>query len=216
MKIIMADCLRRFLNKNDRMTYEHSLRLAHMARIMTEYFPDIQEADKEAFVAGCCIHDIGKGLIPNDILHKPSILTAEEWRMMRRHPELGLRMLKIQDYVHKPIVDIVQFHHERWDGLGYPYQLRGDDIPIWARLCSILDAYDSMVTHRPYRRGMSAEKAREELRRQRGAQFDPDCVDLFHEVPSEAFETATEFCETYPMPGSSVWKRCIELDPTKK
>jgi len=212
VKSIMEDCLRRFLDKGDRMTYEHSLRVGHLARIVAAHVSGWTEEEKEAFVAGCCIHDIGKRMIPLEILHKPTVLTSEEWRSMRRHPEIGMRLLHINGYMHPPVADIVQYHHERWDGLGYPHGLKGSEIPEWARVCSVIDAFDTIVSNRPYRRGLSVEQAKEELRRQSGTQFDPDAVELFLNVPFESFRAATEFCETYPFPGSSRWKRNLETN----
>lgn len=127
---------------------------------------------------GALLHDIGKVTVPRAILNKRQRLLYPEWALLRRHPEAGGRML--QDIHHlRAALPYVLCHHERWDGQGYPGRLAGEAIPREGRLLAIVDAYDAMTSDRPYRRALAASAALDELRRQRGAQFDPAMADVF-------------------------------------
>ena len=129
-------------------------------------------------IMGCTLHDIGKIGVPDSILNKASALTEDETRKMRKHPELGLRIIRgISRF--KPAVPYIGSHHERWDGLGYPKQLKGEDIPLEGRLLAVVDTFDAILSDRPYRLGADAKSAVAELVKYRGKQFDPDIVDLF-------------------------------------
>lgn len=122
------------------------------------------------------LHDIGKIGIPDSILNKPDRLTPEEWRAMRRHPEIGAHIVgRIAGF--EDVVEAVLYHHERHDGAGYPSGLAGDEVPVAARLISVIDAYDAMTNDRPYRKAMSHEEALAELERGSGTQFDPAVVE---------------------------------------
>jgi HD-GYP domain-containing protein (c-di-GMP phosphodiesterase class II) len=126
------------------------------------------------------LHDIGKLGISDAILHKPGRLDADEWEEMRRHPELGARILE-----HANLRDIAAWvlaHHERVDGTGYPRGLASDAIPAEARILAVADAYEAMTADRPYRRALGTEAARQELVRGAGAQFDAAIVDAFLRV----------------------------------
>jgi HD-GYP domain-containing protein (c-di-GMP phosphodiesterase class II) len=124
------------------------------------------------------LHDIGKVGIPDEILNKRSELTDGEWEFVRNHTILGERILQGAPAL-RPIARLVRASHERWDGTGYPDRLRGDEIPLGARIVSVCDAYEAMITERSYRAAMSHEGACQELRRCAGAQFDPDVVEAF-------------------------------------
>jgi len=124
------------------------------------------------------LHDVGKIKVPDEILNKPGPLTDEEWEEMRRHPDYGAKMLQEKDFL-KDAAEIVRAHHERYDGTGYPRGLKGEEIPIEARIISVVDAYDAMTSDRPYRRAMSKEEAFEELKKNAGTQFDPRVVNAF-------------------------------------
>lgn len=137
---------------------------------------------------GALLHDIGKIAIPDRILRKPGPLTAEEQDEMRRHPLIGYQMCAPLPAL-QPAALIVRHHHERWDGTGYPDGLRGVQIPPGARLFAIADALDAITAGRPYRPAQSFVAAREEIRRCRGTQFDPELVDLFLSVPEATWET---------------------------
>lgn len=131
---------------------------------------------EEVLLAGILLHDVGKIFTPKEILFKPGPLSDEEWKIMRRHPIDGAEILeKIEGL--KEMSKIVRYHQEAFDGSGYPEGLKGEEIPIGARIATAVDAFDAMVTDRPYRKGMTIEKAIEELKRNRGTQFDPMVVD---------------------------------------
>jgi HD-GYP domain-containing protein (c-di-GMP phosphodiesterase class II) len=124
------------------------------------------------------LHDVGKIAIPDQVLCKPSGLTQEERRLVKRHPEVGAMLLEhIPGF--REVARAVLHHHERFDGLGYPRGLAGDEIPKLSRVVSIIDAYSAMTDDRPYHKGMPKHAALAELRRYAGLQFDPAMVELF-------------------------------------
>jgi diguanylate cyclase (GGDEF)-like protein/putative nucleotidyltransferase with HDIG domain len=129
----------------------------------------------DALTLGALLHDVGKIGVPDRILQKPGRLTDEEYRIIKRHPVLGARMLAAVREL-APVVPAVKHHHERFDGKGYPERLRGEDIPLAARIIAVVDAFDSMVRERPYGYGISQETALEEIERNAGTQFDPRVV----------------------------------------
>lgn len=133
---------------------------------------------------GALLHDIGKMGIPDSILHKSSALTAEEWEIVKRHPQYAHDLLAPIVYL-RPALDIPYAHHERWDGTGYPRGLKGEEIPLAARVFAVADAYDALRSERPYRSGWSDDKAREYIRQQAGEIFDPDVVAAFMAVIDE-------------------------------
>jgi HD-GYP domain-containing protein (c-di-GMP phosphodiesterase class II) len=133
------------------------------------------------------LHDVGKAAIPDEVLHKAGPLNQEEWEFMRRHPLTGERILSAAPAL-AHAAKLVRASHERFDGLGYPDRLAGDDIPLGARIILVCDAYDAMTSDRPYRDGMSAAEALAELRRCAGTQFDPIVVDVFCRLAGERSE----------------------------
>jgi HD-GYP domain-containing protein (c-di-GMP phosphodiesterase class II) len=146
------------------------------------------------------LHDLGKLALPGTILLKPGLLTAEEWTVIHRHPEIGSQMLSLVGADWADLGLIVAAHHERWDGGGYPRGLAKEAIPLEARILSVVDAYDAMISSRLYRQPLSHEKARVELQRYSGYQFDPQVVAAFFQVldggermrqPQEAHEMKT-------------------------
>jgi response regulator RpfG family c-di-GMP phosphodiesterase len=133
---------------------------------------------------GALLHDIGKIGVPDSILLKPGPLTAAEWAEMRRHPEVGHNILKAISFLAVP-AEIVLTHQERWDGEGYPRKLKGEQIPLGARIFMLADTLDAMTSDRPYRKAATFAQAREEIARCAGTQFDPRCVEAFLDVPEE-------------------------------
>jgi response regulator RpfG family c-di-GMP phosphodiesterase len=127
---------------------------------------------------GCTLHDIGKIGVPDSILNKPGPLTPDELRQMKRHTEIGAKMIQGVPFL-KPAMPYVYYHHERFDGTGYPTGLAGTDIPIEGRILAVVDAFDAVTSDRPYRDGRSLDEAKAELLSCSGAQFDPEIVDLF-------------------------------------
>ena len=166
-------------------THEHVSRSVEYAgKIITQLkekgvsFGGVPE---ELLLAGILLHDVGKIFTPKEILFKPGPLSDEEWRIMRRHPVDGAEILE-QIAGLKEMSKIVRYHQEAYDGSGYPEGLKGSAIPIGARIATAVDAFDAMVTDRPYRKGMTVEQAVEELKRNRGTQFDPIVVDTIIEL----------------------------------
>jgi diguanylate cyclase (GGDEF)-like protein/PAS domain S-box-containing protein len=129
------------------------------------------------------LHDIGKIMIPSELLNKPERLTDEEFDLIKRHPETGYQILKsVDEYV--PIAKYVLHHHEHWDGTGYPAGLKGEDIPLQSRIISVADAYEAMTSKRAYQKTRTTEEAKEELKRCSGTQFDPTIISVFLEAIS--------------------------------
>jgi ribonuclease P protein subunit RPR2 len=122
---------------------------------------------------GFLLHDSGKVGVPEAILGKPGPLTAAEWRVMRTHPLIGFQMLSGIPFLANA-AEIVRSHHEMWDGSGYPEGLKAEEIPLPARVFSVVDAFDAMTTNRPYRAALPLQHASEEIARMGGSQFDPD------------------------------------------
>jgi len=127
---------------------------------------------------GALLHDIGKMAIPDEILHKPGPLTPEEMAVMRRHPQYAYELLWPIRYL-RPALDIPYCHHERWDGSGYPRGLRGEEIPLAARIFAVVDVWDALSNPRPYRPAWPQDKVRAYLQEQAGRQFDPEVVAAF-------------------------------------
>lgn len=127
------------------------------------------------------LHNIGKVGINENILQKPGPLTEEEWAIIRKHPEIGFRIAQNTPEL-VPVAEYILFHHERWDGRGYPRGLKNQEIPLLARVLAVADAYDAMTSDRPYRKAMAPCKAASELLENSGTQFDPDIVKIFLEL----------------------------------
>jgi putative two-component system response regulator len=127
---------------------------------------------------GATLHDVGKILVPEDILNKPGPLSEEERLLLRRHVEIGAQMLEGITHL-KAVVPYILYHHERWDGSGYPRGLTGENIPLQGRVLAIADSFDAMTTERPYREAILREVAIEEIRSKRGILYDPDLAESF-------------------------------------
>jgi len=130
---------------------------------------------------GALLHDMGKMGIPDEILQKPGPLTEEEWVVMRKHPLYAYQMLSPISYLNQALI-IPYYHHERWDGSGYPHGLKGEDIPLFARLFSVVDVWDALSSDRPYRKSMHPKAVRDYLEAEAGRLFDPYIVEKFLEL----------------------------------
>ncbi|PLR70447.1 diguanylate cyclase [Bacillus sp. UMB0728] len=129
---------------------------------------------------GGLLHDIGKIGIPEYVLTKPGRLTKEEYELIKAHPKIGYEIIKHVESFHKNgVLDIVLYHHERYDGKGYPSGLKGSEIPLVARIVAIADTFDAMTSKRIYRQGLDLEYTLNEIRKNKGTQFDPEIVDVF-------------------------------------
>jgi putative nucleotidyltransferase with HDIG domain len=161
----------------DRMTARHSAAVARYAHALAEAHGCSREQQDLAHTAGL-LHDIGKFSFPDSILLAEQPLSDEDWRIVRRHPEEGARVVARME-AYGPVADIILGHHERWDGKGYPRALMGEAIPLLARVVMIADAYDVMIARDSYRRPRTSSEAVSELRRVSGQQFDPELVETF-------------------------------------
>lgn len=191
------------LDVRDRETEGHSRRVAELACAIAREM-ELPEEEVTHLYRGGLLHDVGKIGIPDAVLHKPGPLTDEEWELMRQHPLLGAHILQGIDFLARA-VEVVLFHQERYDGRGYPYGLRGAEIPLLARIFAVADAYDAMTSHRPYRPAMSHEEAVAEILRNSGTQFDPEVVRIFLRVV-ERFQTSPRVPSSngsVPAPSSS-------------
>jgi response regulator RpfG family c-di-GMP phosphodiesterase len=169
------------LDTRDIGTESHSRRV-HGYSLATAHEYGVPAADLADIAHGVLLHDIGKIGIPDAILLKPGPLTPGEWNVMRRHPEIGRRLIERIPFL-RGAVPVVYHHHERWDGSGYPVGLKGEDIPLGARIFSAVDAFDAMTFDRPYSKAISFDAAKAELRRCAGSHFDPRVVEAFFRVP---------------------------------
>ena len=165
------------IDKKDHYTGGHIKRVVHFSVCIAKHIPlDEEEIDRVRLAA--ILHDVGKIGIEDHILKKPAPLDLYEWPLMKKHPELGYQIMKQVEGL-EDVIEGMRFHHERWDGKGYPMGLKGEEIPLIARIISVGDTYDAMVSKRPYKNGMHPEKAYDEIVRHAGTQFCPKVVEAF-------------------------------------
>ncbi|MBJ7459089.1 MAG: HD-GYP domain-containing protein [Thermoleophilaceae bacterium] len=188
------------LDARDDYTAEHSSEVLSLVMAVSE---DLGLEGKETLHTAdvALLHDIGKIGIPNEILDKPSALSEEEWTVMRRHPEIGERILnEVPGF--ENVANAVRHEHERWDGTGYPDGLKAEEIPVASRVVLACDAYHAMTSERPYREPLSEAQAREQLRQGSGTQFDPTVVG--------ALLAALEARDGVPVIPSPSWRESLE------
>ena len=147
----------------------------HLATHLTE------DISLDSIFWGALFHDIGKIAVPRHILQKREPLTPEEWEIIKIHPVTGYNLLK-QVALPKEARNMILYHHERWDGRGYPHRLAANEIPLEARICAIADAFEAMTADRPYRSTLTYEAALQELKNNAGSQFDPRLVSVFLQI----------------------------------
>jgi response regulator RpfG family c-di-GMP phosphodiesterase len=174
------------LDTRDIGTEAHSRRVHGYALATAKEYGVPQEQMRD-LAHGVLLHDIGKIGIPDAILLKPGPLTPEEWTIMRTHPEIGKRLIEGIPFL-RDAVPVVYCHHEKWDGSGYPRALSGENIPLGARIFSVVDAYDAMTADRPYSKAISSDAAHAEIKRCAGSHFDPAVVEAFMRVPEPLLE----------------------------
>ncbi len=165
------------VDAKDQITHEHVRRVQIYAEGLAQLL-NLSETDVKALHAGALLHDIGKIAVPDFIINKPGKLTAFEFDKMKTHTIVGAQILD-QVQLPYPLVPIVRYHHERWDGKGYPEGLKGEEIPLTARILSVVDCFDAVREDRQYRKGMTREQAIKLLEDDRGKAFDPKLVELF-------------------------------------
>ncbi|MGD8404479.1 MAG: HD domain-containing phosphohydrolase [Anaerolineales bacterium] len=173
----------RALDMRDHETEGHTQRVTEMTLKLAHHI-NIPEEELIHIRRGATLHDIGKMGIPDRILHKPGPLTTEEWGTMRQHPKFAYALLMPISYL-RPAKDIPYYHHERWDGSGYPRGLKGEEIPLSARLFAVVDVYDALTSDRPYRSAWSKQAALNYIQDEAGRLFDPNIVSTFLELVQE-------------------------------
>lgn len=164
---------------------KHQKNVGRISALMAEFL-GLNKGACEIIRTSALFHDIGKINIPNNILFKPTSLTYEEWAIMKQHPITGAEIFHVEKHTDyqdfSKVVRTILHHHERWDGDGYPYGLKGENIPLESRIIAITDAFDAMTTDRPYKKKMKLEDACEEIKKCAGKQFDPNMADSFIEI----------------------------------
>jgi putative nucleotidyltransferase with HDIG domain len=173
----------RALDLRDKETEGHSQRVTEMTMRLAREM-GVGESDLVQMRRGALLHDIGKMAIPDAILLKPGPLTDEEWAIMRKHPSYAYEMLSPIEFL-RPALDIPYCHHEKWDGTGYPRKLKGEQIPLAARIFAIVDVWDALRSDRPYRKARSKEMVYAYVREQSGRHFDPTVVEAFLKLLTE-------------------------------
>jgi len=168
------------MDLRDRETEGHSRRVTQLTEKLAKAL-GMSEQEIRHIRRGALLHDMGKIGIPDSILHKPDNLSDEEWVIMRKHPQLAYDMLHSVEYLH-PALEIPLSHHEKWDGTGYPRGLKGEEIPMAARLFAVVDVWDALTSDRPYRKAWSEDDALGYIREQSGKFFDPRVVELVFKV----------------------------------
>ena len=166
------------LKRTHSATYFHCVRVALLAERAADAL-ELGDSVKQNLVRGSFIHDLGKLMVPNGLLESDKPLTEEEWSIIKRHPEFGAEMIARNAEMNEDVIQLVLHHHERWDGNGYPSGLKGEQIPLLARICAVADAFDSMTSERTYRARRPVTDALRELERHAGTQFDGAIVECF-------------------------------------
>ncbi len=173
----------RALDMRDTVTEGHTKRVTEMALSLARIM-GMSESDLVHMRRGILLHDMGKMGIPDAILLKPDTLTDEEWKIMHMHPQYAFEMLAPISYL-RPALDIPGSHHEKWDGTGYPRGLKGEQIPLAARIFAVVDVFDALTSDRPYRKAWSKAKAIQYILEEKGKFFDPRVVDVFMSLKQE-------------------------------
>lgn len=191
--------LEKYFQRLPKFAREHSERVGYYSKVFADEiyklqntFPDIEKCFLNNIKIIGRYHDIGKIGISVDIWESDNILGSEQWEMIRLHPAIGKNIIcnnmdilknNFEDSDIWNIMSLCCFcHHERWDGKGYPSKLKGEEIPLAARIIEIADAYDAMISDRPYHKGISKEKAKQEIYSCKGTQFDPNLAEIFCSV----------------------------------
>ncbi len=176
----IIECLVGALEAKDLYTRGHSMRVGDMTYQLAKKI-GLKGEELEFIHIAAHLHDIGKIGVPDKILSKKGKLTENEWKAIKRHPEIGSNILNCSNKL-RGISKLVLHHHERWDGKGYPCGLEGESIPLGSRIIAICDSIDAMTSSRSYRRALSWEVCRKEIKNNKGTQFDPFLVEAAEEL----------------------------------
>jgi putative two-component system response regulator len=193
---LYADTLEAMISALDMRECEtgrHSYRVTEYTIILAKNF-GVPDADLESIAKGALLHDIGKIGVPDHILLKPERLTDSEMEIMRKHPIYGYNLLKKFSFL-EHAAEIVLSHHENFDGTGYPHKISGKEIPLGARIFSVIDTFDAITTSRSYRQAISYEEAIDLITQSSSSQFDPDVIDVFMQIPKDDWIRARDLTE---------------------
>lgn len=189
------ETLRYTVEAKDPYTKGHSDRVSEYSVLIGKYL-GLSDEDLHTLKIGGLFHDIGKIGIPDSILLKPSKLTPTEYSEIKNHPAIGVHILS-NAIIFKDIIPIVKHHHERYDGLGYPSKLKGDDIPYLARITAVADTFDAMTSKRTYRDSLDLDFVKEEIEKNRRLQFDPQIADVFLDILKNHYDEIEEIQNKY-------------------
>ncbi|MCR5147231.1 MAG: HD-GYP domain-containing protein [Clostridia bacterium] len=187
--------LRNSVGEKDQYTLGHSDRVSDFAVLIGKKMGLPEEEIQTLKIGGLC-HDIGKIGIEDSILFKETRLSDDEFAKMKRHPAIGVEMLE-NKAIFKKIIPIVKYHHERYDGKGYPDNLAGEQIPLLARITSVADAFDAMSSKRTYNAVMDVNAIKQEFQNNRGTQFDPIATDVFVDILENEYDKIQKIQEKY-------------------
>jgi len=184
----------------DPYTRGHSERVAFYANTLATALNKYSKDELTSFYYACLLHDIGKVSIPDEILMKRGKLTTEEYEIIKTHPAVGTEAVRKVDGLNMSI-DVIMYHHERWDGKGYPEQLKDTDIPLLARVVSVADAFDAMTSSRSYRSALTVDDAYQRVIEGKESQFDPNLVEVFQKIFPEwvKFHEAYDWADAVPL-----------------
>ena len=201
------------LELRDKETHGHTNRVTNLTMELARFI-GISKADLVHLRRGVLLHDIGKMGVPDEILHKEGPLTDKEWIEMRKHPQYAFDLLYPISFL-RPSLDVPYSHHEWWDGSGYPQKLKGEEIPLAARIFAVVDVWDALLSDRPYRKAWKKAKAVKYLREQAGTHFDPNIVETFLKMMDAQVEKRTnkEKKKTQPKKSTKTSKQKIRRNP---
>ncbi|MBQ8171865.1 MAG: HD-GYP domain-containing protein [Oscillospiraceae bacterium] len=182
----LVECITSALDARDPYTGDHSRRVSDMACFLSRKLGMTEDEVQEIHIAGH-LHDIGKIGIPDRVLLKEGKLDDEEWMLMKKHPEIGSEIMSKSEEFSR-IAAILLHHHERWDGKGYPFGAKGEEIPLGARIIAVCDSIDAMMSRRSYRNALSSEVCRCEIEKNIGIMYDPTVA----KIALENWEKLTE------------------------
>jgi len=199
------------MDLRDVETFGHSITVAKYCQALAQLVGIRDPAELDNIRKGALLHDIGKIAIPDAILKKPTLLSAAEWQKIKLHPVLGYGLIKEIKMV-KEVGNVILYHHERYDGSGYPKGLKKEAIPLEARMFAVADALDAITSHRPYRKERDFKTAGKEIRAGRGSQFDPVVVDAFCSVGLEQWQKI-RYETTKIMPAMETYSKLLNKSP---
>ena len=181
-KLETLNILGRAAEFKDNETGMHVMRMSHYCEVLAKAL-GMTDEDAETLRDAAPMHDIGKIGIPDSVLLKPGKLDADEWTTMQKHVEYGVEILGRQSdsKLMQMAIQVAQYHHEKWDGTGYPNQISGEEIPLVGRIAAVADVFDALTAERPYKRAWSVDEALNLFKEQKGKHFDPRIVELLFE-----------------------------------